>query len=143
MKTIGCIEKIDLPQFDLNDIPSKIDTGADTSAIHCTRIVEVIENGQTHLTFWLLDDIPHKVSEFKTVTVKNSFGQREKRYKTKTNIFLFNKNYKIDVTLSDRSDMKYPVLLGKKFLKSKFLVDVSKKNLSHNLKYGINNDSSL
>ena len=134
MKTIGTTDKIDLPEFNINDVQVKIDTGADTSAIHCTRIVETIDDGNTYISFWLLDDIPHRVKDFTITTVKSSFGTKEKRYKIKTHIHLFGKRYKFSATLSDRSDMKYPILMGKRFLKNKFLVDVSKENLSFNKK---------
>ncbi|HRL09617.1 MAG TPA: RimK/LysX family protein, partial [Aliarcobacter sp.] len=38
--------------------------------------------------------------------------------------------YQTVVSLTNRSDMKYPMLIGRKFLKDRFLVDVSKKNLT-------------
>lgn len=41
-----------------------------------------------------------------------------------------NKTYKTIISLTSRADMKYPMLIGRKFLKNRFLVDVSKKNLS-------------
>ena len=80
MLIIGTVDIVDLPEFDLINIPAKIDTGADTSAIHCTRIVEKIDdNGDKFITFWVLDDVPHKIKDYTVKTIKNSFGQREKR----------------------------------------------------------------
>jgi len=59
--------------------------------------------------------------------VKSSTGISECRYKIKTKIKLGDKIYKTDFTLSDRSEMKFPILLGRKVICKNFLVDVSKK----------------
>ena len=58
----------------------------------------------------------------------------EERYSVVTSITLFNKKYIIELTLTERGEMKYPVLLGRKFLSGKFVIDTSKKNLSFNKK---------
>jgi len=52
-----------------------------------------------------------------------------------TEITIFNRTYPIYLTLSERKDMKFPILLGRKFLNKKFVIDTSKTNLSHKLKY--------
>jgi hypothetical protein len=58
----------------------------------------------------------------------------QNRYMVKTSIILFDKKYKINLTLSTRDEMKYPILIGRKFLSKKFIVDVSLKNLSYQQK---------
>jgi len=79
---------------------------------------------------------PHynrKIIVFKNYTtakVKSSNGLVQQRYKVKTKIILFGKKYSISLTLTDRNDMKFPILIGRKFLMKKFVVDVSLKNLS-------------
>ena len=62
---------------------------------------------------------------------KSSNGQTELRVFVKTKIIFFNKEHEIELSLTNRSEMKYPILVGRKFLKNKFLVDVSKKHLSN------------
>ena len=52
-----------------------------------------------------------------------------------TEITIFNTTFPIYLTLSERKDMKFPILLGRKFLNKKFLIDTSKTNLSYKLKY--------
>ena len=42
----------------------------------------------------------------------------------------FGKKYKTVISLTDRSDMKYPMLIGRKFLSERFLVDVSQEYLT-------------
>lgn len=139
--TIGRIDKLDLPEFDFEDIDCKIDTGADTSSIHCKHVKLVERNGVELLSFRFFD---HKhpnyeaktitVSEFSERSIKSSNGISETRFVIKTKVKLFGRLYKISFSLADRSKMTYPILLGRKFLNKKFLVDVSKKDLSFNQK---------
>lgn len=140
-KTIGRIDKIDFPEFGLLDIETKVDTGAYTSAIHAHKIEETVTNEENFIKFTLLDPehIQYNEKEFRTKnyykkTIKSSNGTSEERFAIKTTVTLFNKTYQIELTLSERSDMKYPILLGRKFLTKKFIVDTSEKNNSYKLK---------
>ncbi|HZH54440.1 MAG TPA: RimK/LysX family protein, partial [Sphingobacteriaceae bacterium] len=63
-------------------------------------------------------------------TIKNSFGQEENRYVVKTVVRMFGQEYPIELSLRDRSDMEFPMLLGRSFIREKFLVDVSRSNLN-------------
>ncbi|MRT93940.1 RimK/LysX family protein [Ancylomarina sp. 16SWW S1-10-2] len=137
MKIIGRIDKVDFPELDLHDIDIKVDTGAYTSSIHSHEIKEVDLDGMKHLEFRLLDSSHpkynnkvFKVKNYKTKLVKSSFGAVEQRYIFKTTILIFETEYSIKLSLSERSDMKYPVLLGRRFLNKRFIVDTSLKNLS-------------
>lgn len=68
--------------------------------------------------------------DFKLRNVKSSNGITEERFSITTEITIFEQVYPIELTLTEREEMKHPVLLGRKFLSKKFLVDTSKKNLS-------------
>ncbi len=72
--------------------------------------------------------------EYDVKVVKSSNGQSEARYRIKTEILLFGKTQEIYLTLSDREEMRFPVLLGRNFLSNKFVVDINKTNLSFKLK---------
>ncbi|WP_363928600.1 RimK/LysX family protein [Winogradskyella sp.] len=63
---------------------------------------------------------------------KKSNGIKENRYKIKTDLIFFGKTYKINLTLSTRDDIRFPVLIGRQFLKNKFLVDVDIENQPYN-----------
>ena len=134
---IGRREKVDFPNLKLYDMDAKIDTGAYTSAIHCDSVRTVRKNGRRYVRFRLLDP-SHPAYEEKEIRkpllarrkIKNSFGQTEFRYIIKTKISLFGHDHDIELSLSDRSKMEYPILLGRKFLMKKFVVDVSRFNLS-------------
>ncbi len=69
---------------------------------------------------------------FELRSVKSSNGIVEERFSIFTEITIFKKTYPIELTLTERPDMKHPVLLGRKFTSRKFLIDTSRKNLSFN-----------
>lgn len=137
LKTIGITDKIDFPDAMLFDLPCKIDTGADTSAIHCERVRIKEINGKDFLVFKLLDK-HHPLytgkeiitDQFREKKVKSSFGDYEYRYQVKLSMVIFGTKYLVSFNLSNRKNMKFPVLLGRKFLTRKYLVDVSQVDLS-------------
>ena len=139
---IGRVDKADFPELLLKDIDIKIDSGAYTSSIHCSNIEEITVDGDNLIKFTLLDPehpfYNNKEFTFKNYsskTVKSSNGITETRFMIQTEIIIFNQSFPIYLTLSERKDMKYPILLGRKFLNKKFIIDTAKKNLSHKLKY--------
>jgi len=130
---IGRKDVVDFPKLELFNIDIKVDSGAYTSSFHCHSIQE--ENNELKCQF--LDPKHEKYHEkyfiFKDFTqkmVKSSNGIIENRYLIKTEILIFNEIYPIELTLTERGSMKFPVLLGRKFLSKKFMVDTAKKNLS-------------
>lgn len=134
-RVIGRTDIANFPALNLEDIDIKIDTGAYTSSIHCKNIVK-----KNNILFCEFLDPDHPnynnkiftFKEFETARVKSSNGIVSVRYAIKSNITLFEKTYSITLTLNDRNDMKYPVLIGRKFLIKKFTVDPELTNLSHN-----------
>ena len=137
-KLIGRSDKVDLPELHLSEVDAKIDTGAYTSAIHCHRIRVVKKKGKRLLQFVLLDPAHPAYNEkafyfekFTKRTIKNSFGQSERRYIIKTIVQIFGKSIKTEFSLSNRGSLKFPVLLGRKFLQGRFYVDVSVFDISH------------
>lgn len=140
--TIGRSDKIDLPKLQLFDVDAKVDTGAFTSAIHY-NFAEVVErNGKKLLHFTLLDpshpNFNNKeffVEDFERRLIKNSFGDSEQRYVITTEIILFGKTWITEFSLSNRGNLKFPVLIGRKLLKKGFLVDVTRTDLSFKRKH--------
>lgn len=133
-RIIGRTDIADFPDLNLHQIDIKIDTGAYTSSIHCQNIIE-----KNNTLFCEFLDPSHKkyngklftFKEYKTASVKSSNGIVSLRYAIKSNITLFKKTYTITLTLNDRNDMRFPVLIGRKFLTKKFLVDPELTNLSY------------
>ena len=138
---VGRYDKVDLPELELFDLDAKVDTGAYTSAIHYHHAEVIYRNNVRTLHFTLLDpkhpnynDKSFFFKDFDERTIKNSFGDSEQRFIIKTKVCLFGKNYETELSLSDRGNLKFPILLGRKLLRKGFIVDVSKHNLSFNLK---------
>lgn len=130
---IGRTDIVDFPKLELFDIDIKVDSGANTSSFHCHSIQE--ENNVLKCQF--LDPKHEKYhekyfifDEFTQKMIKSSNGIAENRYLIKTEIRIFNEIHSIELTLTERGSMKFPVLLGRKFLSKKFMVDTAKKNLS-------------
>lgn len=141
MKIIGRTDKADFPELELRNINIKVDTGAFTSSIHCHDIKEIELNGEKYIEFKLLDpshtkykDTIFKTKNYKVKSIKSSFGSIEERYIITTKIVIFAQEYPIELSLSERSDMKFPILLGRKFLNKEFIVNSSLKNISFKLK---------
>jgi hypothetical protein len=129
---IGRTDVLDFPDWKLTDVKAKIDTGAYTSAIHCTQI-KILKDSK--LSFYLPAHKGQKkqrfvAEQFELKRVKNSFGQAELRYVVKTSVVIFGKTIHTEFSLADRTSMRFPVLLGRKFLRNRFLVDVTLENLS-------------
>jgi len=133
IRLIGRREYVDFPELKLFSVEAKIDTGAYTSSIHCTGISIKTTDHKEVLCFKLFDDFHpelsqqiHEFSEFGTKKIKNSFGEMEERYIIKTIIKLGKKSIRTTLSLSDRENMRYPVLIGRRLLKGKFIIDVNK-----------------
>ncbi len=131
---IGRREFIDFPLLSLFGLEAKIDTGAFTSALHCKDIEIRIIDGIETLCFKLLDESHPEYSnneytfpEFSKKVIKSSFGESEERYIIKTMIQIAGKKINCSISLTDRTNMRYPVLIGRRTIKGKFIVDVGKK----------------
>ncbi|MDR2282420.1 MAG: RimK/LysX family protein [Sphingobacterium sp.] len=136
--TIGRYEIVDLPELGMYNIESKIDTGAETSVLHCEDFEIIEKDGHRFINCHIK---PHlEEEEILTLTfpvhrerlVKSSFGQTETRHIFLTKIRMFDQLFDIKLSLRDRSSMSYPMLLGRNFISGKFLVDVSKKGIARN-----------
>ena len=134
-KIVGRVDIVDFPKLGLFNIDVKMDTGAYTSTINCSEIIEIdntlhcIFNSDMHENFGNTEII---FDTFWRTNVKSSNGFKENRYKVKSEVIFFGKKYKINLTLSTRDSMKFPVLIGRQFLRKKFMVDVDLENVSYN-----------
>lgn len=130
-------------------VPAKIDTGADSSAIYASDI----KITKDHILKFKLFAPSHplytgkviKRKDFTVAQVKSSNGQAEIRYRANLPITLAGRRIRVTFNLADRSQNQYPILIGRRTLYNKFLIDVSKnafaktpnlksKQLNHQLK---------
>lgn len=78
----------------------------------------------------LLEHRLYVTSQFKRKKVRSSSGHVARRYFIKAHVLLFGERILAEFSLSDRETMRFPVLLGRKLLKGRFLVDVSLTDVS-------------
>ncbi|WP_404342606.1 ATP-dependent zinc protease [Pseudoalteromonas mariniglutinosa] len=127
---VGWREWLSLPDLDIAQIKAKVDTGARTSCIHALDIEEYTEQGETWVKFYT-----HPVQENEDVRVEchakvkkrkfvtSSSGQKELRYFIETTLGAGGKSWPIEITLSNRSTMKFRMLLGRTAMENRLVVD--------------------
>lgn len=128
---VGHKEKIEFPDLKRTNIVARIDSGARSSSAHCDKIWIEHMGGKKILCCYFLKRSRRVVRFEKYIRrkVKSSNGTFQTRYVVQLKIKLNQVERLTDVTLTDRSTMNYTVLLGRRFLKGKFLIDVSKSYL--------------
>lgn len=128
-KIIGSKEYIGFPQLGRKNVVARIDTGAQTSALHCEKVWVQRINNKKILCATLL----RKTSEITTFSnfslkkVKSSNGHIQIRYFVDMLVQFGDDVFETEFTLTNRDHMNHPVLLGRKFLNKRYLVDVSRK----------------
>ena len=134
MTVVGWRELVRLPDLDTRAFRAKFDTGARTSALHAEDIEEVTENG-VHMVRFSIDrprvkkDVRRTVpmADYRPVTSSN--GEEEMRFVIETDFQIGDHHYLIELTLTQRSDMHYPMLVGRKALAERLLIDPAKSYL--------------
>lgn len=130
--TIGSTEYVDIEGY--QNIPAKIDTGADSSSIWASHI-EVDQEGVLHFQlfgtkspFYTGETLKRK--DFKVAVVRSSSGHEQIRYRVHLSLHLSGHKIKALFNLSDRSRNTFPVLIGRRTISGKFLVDVTEKHVT-------------
>jgi hypothetical protein len=130
-RIIGRHVYVDLPELGFHHIEAKVDTGAFRTVVHCDTWREIEINGQKKLEaiFNLDGSGPRQFvfDDYFQKDFKSSFGETERRYCVYLTLVIGRKKIRSSISLTNRSDMKFQVLIGRKTLLRKFLVDVSKK----------------
>lgn len=127
---IGWREVLALPQLNIPEIKAKIDTGARSSAIHAYAIEHYQEQGEAMIRFWV-HPYQHNTeytvaAEAKLLTmrnVRNSGGVAQIRPVVETVVKLGERQWSIELTLTNRDVMGFRMLLGRQAIRNQFLVD--------------------
>ena len=129
IQIIGQTTKVTFLDY-AKDVPAKVDTGAYRSSLWATD-VRVDKDNVLHFTpfgpeskYFTGKELTKK--QFSVTVVRNSTGHEEIRYQVKLPIQIEGRRVLASFNLSDRSRNKYPILIGCKLIRNKFLVDVSK-----------------
>lgn len=128
---IGRRERIILSDFKDLVVEAKIDTGAYTSSLHARVLGTVRSNQQTYVRFIPLphiNSVEYVLPRYRFREVKSSTGHSDVRHSVRCLISLFGKNFRVEFNLADRTKMRFPVLLGRRFLKGRFWVDVARSH---------------
>lgn len=130
---LGSLENCDLPDIGVFDLQVRVDTGAKTSSLHVDNLVKFQKEGRPWVRFDLHPDV-YNVEEVITCesqlhdsrVIKSSNGVSEARYVIKTLFSIGDHSWRIEITLSNRAEMKNLMLLGREGMKNRVLVDPSK-----------------
>ncbi len=127
--TLGWRERLALPQLGIGMLKAKLDTGARSSSLHVDTLEEFQRDGATWLRFtmhvgrrqplYLACEAP--ALDRRTVT--DTGGRRTERWFIRSKILLAGQHFSVDINLTDRRHMLFPLLLGRSALNGRFAVD--------------------
>lgn len=127
---VGALELCDLPELCIQKLHVRVDTGAATSSLHVDNIEEFSRDGKNFVSFDLHPDIHNVDSVIRTTalvegtkTVKSSSADTETRVVITTPIRLAGREWPIKLTLTDRSEMTYLMLMGREAMEGRIIVD--------------------
>ena len=136
---VGWVEYVALPSLDIDRLKAKIDTGARTSALHVARMRTVDTTAGPHRRPILeitvpgggRGRLPHRVraAVHGFAVVRDTSGRTERRPVIETTLRLGTLKRRIAVTLTNRGDMLFPVLIGRTALGPGIVVDPSRRYL--------------
>jgi hypothetical protein len=131
LRIIGVAEYVDFPDWGVRGLSARVDTGAQTSALHVEN-VQLLPGSRVRFDVRLRRDDPGARLQVETkvsrrAPVRASTGQTELRLFVQAHVRLGGKEHRIEVGLVDRRHMQYRMLLGRSALQARFLVDVTKR----------------
>ena len=129
---LGWREWLVLPQLGLGPLKVKLDTGARSSSMHVDTLEEFQRDGAHWLRFTvrLARREPHEVCcgapPPARRTVTDTSGRRTERWFIRTGVQLAGQRFDIDINLTNRRHMLFPMLLGRQALTGRFVIDPSR-----------------
>ncbi|GLQ96901.1 ATP-dependent zinc protease family protein [Dyella mobilis] len=127
--TLGWRERLALPQFGIVSLKAKLDTGARSSSLHVDELETFSRDGETWLRFVLglgrrsAHPVQCEAQARDRRVVVDTGGGRSERWFIRTEVMLAGKCFDVDVNLTDRRHMLFPMLLGRTALAGRFAVN--------------------
>lgn len=123
---VGWRELVDLPDLGLFGIPAKIDTGARTSSLHAHVLEDFQRDGERFVRFavdW--GGVRHQCEAIHVDVrgITSSNGDQQTRFVIKTPLAIGNLTFRAEISLADRSQMQFPMLIGRTALRRRMVVD--------------------
>ncbi len=127
---LGWEEWLALPELGLRALHAKVDTGAKTSALHAA-VIEPFGTAENPMVRFLIHPDPNNSDLELTCTapvvdrrnITSSNGEVELRYVIETIVEMAGRKWRIEITLANREDMTYRMLLGRSAILSDMTVD--------------------
>jgi hypothetical protein len=127
-EVIGWVENVGVSPLNVI-VKAKIDTGANSSSLHCDCINKFIRDGESWVSLMLTDvdgkQFTVEKKLLRKVKVKRHFGDSQRRDVIRLGVCIGSHYEETDVSLVDRTGLNYSMLIGRKFLSGNFLVDPS------------------
>lgn len=138
---IGWREWVGLPALGIQKIKAKIDTGARTSALHAFSLKPFAEEGKNKIRFDI-HPMQHDTNNVITCMadvvdrrlVTDSGGHEEERYVIETPITVAGQTWSIEITLTERENMLFRMLLGRSALRKRFMVNPARSFVTTRVK---------
>ncbi|MFC5581601.1 ATP-dependent zinc protease [Rhodanobacter terrae] len=127
--TLGWRERLALPQLGIGMLKAKLDTGARSSSLHVDTLEEFQRGGDTWLRFTMhvgRRQPTHICCEAPALdrrAVTDTGGRRTERWFIRSEVRLAGQHFSVDINLTDRRHMLFPMLLGRSALDGRFAVD--------------------
>jgi hypothetical protein len=129
--TLGWRERLALPELGISMLKAKLDTGARSSSLHVDTLESFRRDDVTWLRFTMHTsrrqpaDVCCEVPALDRRTVTDTGGRRTERWFIRTQVQLAGQCFSIDINLTDRRHMLFPLLLGRSALTGRFVVDTA------------------
>ena len=141
LPTVGWREWVSLPGLGIENIKAKIDTGARTSALHAFSLRTFTEGEKTKVSFEIH---PFQHNTEKVINcvadvvdqrlVTDSGGHEEERLVIETPLTIAGQTWLIEITLTERENMLFRMLLGRSALRKRFIVNPGRSFVTNKVK---------
>ena len=130
LPVIGWREWVGLPDLGIKKLKAKVDTGARSSSLHAFDLVDFVRDGENWVRFKIhpvqrksekVIEAEAKILEYRSV--RSSSGSAAMRPVIITNVELLGLSWPVEMTLADRNEMGFRMLLGREAFRKRFVVD--------------------
>lgn len=127
---VGWREALSLPNLGIRKINAKIDTGAKTSCLHAFKVETFKKDETLWVRFWIHPiqrnsdvEVMCEAEVLDERVVRDSGGHEEMRYVIKTDLAIGGESWPIEITLTNRENMAFRMLLGRTAMHNRIMVD--------------------
>ncbi len=142
LRTIGWREWVSLPALKVPRVKVKVDTGARSSSLHAIDVEQFERDGIAMVRFKvhpvqrsLKNAIATEAVLLEQRSIRSSSGESEVRPVIRTSVHLFGRTWNVDLTLTNRNEMGFRMLLGREAIRGRFLVDSANSYLARKHKH--------